>query len=145
MVGKSKAIELMVTGNTFSFEEAKELGIVNDIFERDGFMENIMEYATPVLSAQQGGQGRGTHQARRADRLGDSDGIRASRGARESATAFPERRRQRRAGGVRGEAASGVQGEIVKDPCGDRRSFGPRATARFDGKEIDVSSNKNKH
>ena len=45
MVGKSKAIELMVTGNTFSFEEAKELGIVNDIYERDNFMENIMEYA----------------------------------------------------------------------------------------------------
>ena len=45
LVGKSKAIELMVTGNTFSFEEAQELGIVNDIFERDGFMENIMEYA----------------------------------------------------------------------------------------------------
>ncbi len=45
LVGKSKAIELMVTGNTFSFEEAKELGIVNDIFEREGFMENLMEYA----------------------------------------------------------------------------------------------------
>src|SRR5437763_926780 len=45
MVGKSKAIELMVTGNTFTFEEAQELGIVNDIFEREGFMENIMEYA----------------------------------------------------------------------------------------------------
>src|ERR1700731_3775527 len=45
LVGKSKAIELMVTGNTFSFEEAQELGIVNDILERDGFMENIMEYA----------------------------------------------------------------------------------------------------
>src|ERR1700739_1833604 len=45
MVGKSKAIELMVTGNTFSFEEAQELGIVNDVFEREGFMENIMEYA----------------------------------------------------------------------------------------------------
>ena len=28
LVGKSKAIELMVTGNTFSFEEAQELGIV---------------------------------------------------------------------------------------------------------------------
>ena len=38
-------IELMVTGNTFSFEEAKELGIINDIFERDGFMENALEYA----------------------------------------------------------------------------------------------------
>src|SRR5216117_711211 len=45
LVGKSKAIELMVTGNTYSFEEAKDFGIVNDIFERDGFMENIMEYA----------------------------------------------------------------------------------------------------
>lgn len=45
LVGKSKAIELIVTGNTFSFEEAKELGIVNDIFEREGFMANAMEYA----------------------------------------------------------------------------------------------------
>ena len=45
IVGKSKAIELMVTGNTFSFEEAKELGIVNDIYERENFMANIMEYA----------------------------------------------------------------------------------------------------
>ncbi len=45
MVGKSKAIELIATGNTFSFEEAQELGIVNDIFERDGFMENVLEYA----------------------------------------------------------------------------------------------------
>ena len=45
LVGKSKAIELMITGNTYSFEEALELGIINDIYERDGFMENIMEYA----------------------------------------------------------------------------------------------------
>jgi enoyl-CoA hydratase len=45
LVGKSKSIELMVTGNTYSFEEAKEMGIINDIFERENFMENIMEYA----------------------------------------------------------------------------------------------------
>ncbi|HEV7551595.1 MAG TPA: enoyl-CoA hydratase/isomerase family protein [Candidatus Angelobacter sp.] len=45
MVGKSKAIELMVTGNTFSFEEAKDMGIINDIYDRDNFMENMMEYA----------------------------------------------------------------------------------------------------
>ncbi len=45
LVGKSKAIELMVTGNTFSFEEAKEMGIINDIFEKENFMENIMDYA----------------------------------------------------------------------------------------------------
>ncbi len=45
MVGKSRAIELIVTGNTFTFEEAKELGIVNDIYERENFMANVMEYA----------------------------------------------------------------------------------------------------
>jgi enoyl-CoA hydratase len=45
LVGKSKAIELIATGNTFSFEEAKEFGIVNDIFERDGFMDSVMDYA----------------------------------------------------------------------------------------------------
>ena len=45
LVGKSKAIELIVTGNTFSFEEARELGIINDIYEREGFLENVLEYA----------------------------------------------------------------------------------------------------
>src|SRR5437660_6535587 len=45
MVGKSKAIELMVTGNTFTFEEAKELGIITDIYEREHFKENVLEYA----------------------------------------------------------------------------------------------------
>lgn len=45
LVGKSRAIELMVTGNTYSFEEAKEWGIINDIYERENFIENIMEYA----------------------------------------------------------------------------------------------------
>src|SRR5437667_1275966 len=45
MVGKSNAIELMVTGNTFTFEEAKEMGIINDIYERENFKENVMEYA----------------------------------------------------------------------------------------------------
>jgi enoyl-CoA hydratase len=45
LVGKSKAIELMVTGKTFSFEEAKELGLVNDIYARDGFTDKVMDYA----------------------------------------------------------------------------------------------------
>src|SRR5437868_9850140 len=45
LVGKSKAIELMALGKTFSFEEAKEMGIVNDVFEREGFMDNALEYA----------------------------------------------------------------------------------------------------
>jgi enoyl-CoA hydratase/carnithine racemase len=45
LVGKSKAIELMVTGNTYTFEEALEYGIINDIYERENFKENVMEYA----------------------------------------------------------------------------------------------------
>src|SRR5881227_2120827 len=45
LVGKSKAIELMVTGNTYSFEEALEFGIINDIYPRDNFMSEIMDYA----------------------------------------------------------------------------------------------------
>src|SRR5438309_8694697 len=45
LVGKSKAIELMALGKTFTLAEAKQLGIVNDIFERDNFMANVLEYA----------------------------------------------------------------------------------------------------
>lgn len=48
IVGKSKAIELMVSGSTFDFDTAHELGIVNDIWDEDdgaGFMDRIMEYA----------------------------------------------------------------------------------------------------
>jgi enoyl-CoA hydratase len=45
IVGKSKAIELMVTGKTFSFDEAKQIGLVNEVFEKDGFMDRVMEYA----------------------------------------------------------------------------------------------------
>jgi enoyl-CoA hydratase len=45
LLGKSKAIELMVLGKTFSFDEAKELGLVNDVFEGGNFMEQVMQYA----------------------------------------------------------------------------------------------------
>jgi enoyl-CoA hydratase/carnithine racemase len=48
IVGKSRAIELMTTGELFDFERGLELGIVNDIYEADtgdAFMEQVMEYA----------------------------------------------------------------------------------------------------
>ena len=48
LVGKSRAIELMVTGRLFSFEEGKDLGVVTDIYEaadRDAFMTQIHEFA----------------------------------------------------------------------------------------------------
>lgn len=45
VVGKSKAIELMVSGKTFSVEEAKTLGIVNEIITGEDFRAGVMEYA----------------------------------------------------------------------------------------------------
>ena len=45
ILGKSRAIELMVTGKTFTFEDAKQIGLVNEVFERDNFIEQVTAYA----------------------------------------------------------------------------------------------------
>lgn len=45
ILGKSRSIELMVTGRTMEFDEAKEMGIVTDIFESDTYWDDIMAYA----------------------------------------------------------------------------------------------------
>ncbi len=45
LLGKSKAIELMVTGKTFSFDDAKDMGLVNEILPNEGFMDRVMEYS----------------------------------------------------------------------------------------------------
>ncbi|MBI2955764.1 MAG: enoyl-CoA hydratase/isomerase family protein [Acidobacteria bacterium] len=44
-IGKARAIELMATGRTFSFEEALEMGLVNYIFDRDSFWDEVLAYA----------------------------------------------------------------------------------------------------
>ena len=45
IVGKSKAIELMVEGRLFEFEEGARLGVVNYVWPADGWWERVMEYA----------------------------------------------------------------------------------------------------
>src|SRR2546422_8848213 len=45
IVGKSLAIELMVKGELFSFDRAKEIGLVNEIFPAKEFWEQVMLYA----------------------------------------------------------------------------------------------------
>ena len=52
LIGKSRAIELMATGRTFSFEEAEEIGLVNQVLDRDGFFEQVIEYARQFLPPQ---------------------------------------------------------------------------------------------
>jgi enoyl-CoA hydratase/carnithine racemase len=45
LIGKSGSIEFMVTGETFSFEKAEEMGLVNKVFEKDGYWEQVQMYA----------------------------------------------------------------------------------------------------
>src|SRR6266480_7803820 len=48
LAGKSRAIELMATGELFSFEKGQELGLVNQIFDDETgeqFMDQALNYA----------------------------------------------------------------------------------------------------
>ncbi|MCR4316809.1 MAG: enoyl-CoA hydratase-related protein [Planctomycetes bacterium] len=45
LVGKPRAIELMVTGRTFTFEEALQWGIVNEIYDPENYWDQIYTYA----------------------------------------------------------------------------------------------------
>jgi len=45
VVGKSRAIELMIKGDLMSFEAGKELGLVNEIFAGDDFAAQVHAYA----------------------------------------------------------------------------------------------------
>jgi enoyl-CoA hydratase len=42
---KNKAIEMMTEGKLISFEEAQELGLVNYIYEPEGYWEQVLAYA----------------------------------------------------------------------------------------------------
>jgi enoyl-CoA hydratase/carnithine racemase len=45
ILGKSQAIEMMATGTLFSFEEAKQFGLVNQILPKATFWDELMKYA----------------------------------------------------------------------------------------------------
>jgi enoyl-CoA hydratase len=48
LVGKAAAMELMITGRTFDFDEAKQMGIVTDVWDASdagSFMDAVVEYA----------------------------------------------------------------------------------------------------
>jgi enoyl-CoA hydratase len=49
LIGKSRSIELMATGRTFSFEEAEEIGLVNQVLDRDNFFDEVTAYARQFL------------------------------------------------------------------------------------------------
>src|SRR3989441_11261018 len=45
LVGRARAIELMATGRTFSFDEAGSLGLVTRVFESNDWWDKVMGYA----------------------------------------------------------------------------------------------------
>ena len=45
LIGAPKSIELMASGKNLSFEEAKELGIINQIIPAEEFDNDVLEYA----------------------------------------------------------------------------------------------------
>ena len=49
VVGRARAIEMMASGRLFDFDEAAELGIVQRVFEADGFDAAVLEYARGFL------------------------------------------------------------------------------------------------
>jgi enoyl-CoA hydratase/carnithine racemase len=45
VLGRNRALELMVTGRTFSFEEALEWGLINHIYDKENYWDEVMAYA----------------------------------------------------------------------------------------------------
>ncbi len=49
LIGKGRALELMVTGKSLTPDEALNLGLVNQVYDAEGFMDQVMAYARQFL------------------------------------------------------------------------------------------------
>ena len=54
LVGKARALELCATGKTIAFEEALEMGLVHYIYERENFIEQVLDYARQFATPNKG-------------------------------------------------------------------------------------------
>ena len=112
----AKAIELMVTGETFAFEKAlrarhrqPDLGDGDD----DEFIDKIQKYAEQFCPPNKAAKAVG--RIKRAVQIGRRGAVRERAGdrARAAAAAVPERGREGRPRRLRREAQARVQGEVV--------------------------------
>jgi enoyl-CoA hydratase/carnithine racemase len=50
LIGPSRALELLLTGRTYSVEEAREIGLVADVYNTDEAQEKVLEYAATLAA-----------------------------------------------------------------------------------------------
>src|SRR5215510_14557487 len=43
VIGEAKALELLTTGRTISVDEARDIGLVNHVFEEEDFLEKVLD------------------------------------------------------------------------------------------------------
>jgi enoyl-CoA hydratase len=59
LIGKARALELCATGKLISFEEGLELGLIQYIYEKDHFMEEVLDYARQFVAPNKSSLGVG--------------------------------------------------------------------------------------
>ena len=111
-IGRARAMELMVTGRTFSFEEALEFGLIHYIYEKESFWEEVMAYARQFCPPNKASRAVG--RIKRAVVTGSEIGFgEALRSRTRTAAAFVYQRGcQGRTEGVHREAAARIQGKV---------------------------------
>lgn len=45
LLGRAKAVEFMARGRLVNFDDAKKIGLVNEVLERENFWQEVMDYA----------------------------------------------------------------------------------------------------
>ena len=93
----------MATGETFSFEMAQELGVVNQVFEPDGFWDQVQLYARQFCPPNKASKAVGA--IKRSVQSGAEIPFESALGhrARAAAAAVPVGGREGRDCGVHGE------------------------------------------
>ena len=108
------AMEFLLTAEAFPAERALELGLLNEIVPEDELLDRAVLVGAPYRGERS--VGRASHQGERAARAVDH----AGRGLRDRAGAQPEdlpdRGRQRGSEGLRGEARTNLEVEVVAGP-----------------------------
>ena len=128
LVGRAKALELCATGKQVAFEEAHEMGLLHYIYERDSFLQDVMDYAKQFVPPNKASMAVG--KIKRAVHAGIETSSAGGTGFRAGG-ADPDlcqRRRQRGGDGLPGEADGQVHGPVDESDVPKLRR--PRRLAR---------------